>query len=195
MDAAQSSKLRTLAGTDPESARSGMAAWPSSSLRTPRSRSWATFSDARPVPRSSDAGRVPAADTNSAYTERGLATAVLTPELVLVDPELAKAQRQTTNGKAAMSTQPANGMFFAEQAQPEAEPQISPSTPQAPAEAPPVAAAPESAPEPPPAPAPPPAAVESTTLPATSMVDVPLGTLIIRAGLLAEEQLEEALRS
>jgi hypothetical protein len=123
-----------------------------------------------------------------------LATDVLTPELVLVDPELAKAQRQTTNGKAAMSNEPANGMFFGEQAQPEAEPQISPSTPPAPAEAPLDAAAPEPAPDPPPAPAPPPAAVESNTLPATSMVDVPLGTLIIRAGLLAEEQLEEALQ-
>ena len=151
-------------------------------------------SNAKPVPLSSDANRISAADTNSASTESGLATAVLTPELVLVDPELAKAQRETTNGKAAMSIEPANGMFFVEQAQPEAEPQISPSTPPAPAEAPLDAAAPEPAPEPQPAPAPPPAAVESTMLPATSMVDVPLGTLIIRAGLLAEEQLEEALQ-
>ena len=150
---------------------------------------------ATPVPRSSDAGRPAAADTNSASTGSGLATAVLTPELVLVDPELAKTQRQTTNGKAAMSsTEPANEMFSVDQAQPEADPQISPSTPPAPAEAPAVAAAPEPAPEPPPAPAPPPAAVEPTTLPATSMVDVPLGTLIFRAGLLAEEQLEEALQ-
>jgi hypothetical protein len=150
--------------------------------------------NAKPVPLSSDANRASAADTNSASTESGLATAVLTPELVLVDPELAKAQRQTTNGKAAMSIEPANGMFFGEQAQPEMEPQISPSTPPAPAEAPLDAAAPEPAPEPPPAPAPPPAAVDSNSLPATSMVDVPLGTLIIRAGLLAEEQLEEALQ-
>ena len=69
-------------------------------------------SDSKPVPLSSDANHASAADTNSASTESGLATAVLTPELVLVDPELAKAQRQTTNGKAAMSIEPANGMFF-----------------------------------------------------------------------------------
>jgi hypothetical protein len=127
---------------------------------------------------------------------------LLTPELVLVDPDLAKAQRQSINGKAAMSsTEPANGMFFVDQAQPEPapEPQISPLTPPAPVEPPPVAAAPEPAPAPEqpapaPAPVPPPAALEPAEPPATPMVDVPLGTLIFRAGLLAEEQLEDALQ-
>ena len=139
-----------------------------------------------------------------------MSAGVLTPELVLVDPELAQAQRQTTNGKAAMSsTEPANGMFFVDQAQPEPDPdpQISPLTPPAPAEPPAVAAvpppvaepAPEPAPEhvpptPPVSPTPPPAAADLTAPPPTPMVDVPLGTLIFRAGLLAEEQLEDALQ-
>jgi type II secretion system (T2SS) protein E len=128
---------------------------------------------------------------------------LLTPELVLVDPELAEQAQRQTNRKAAMSsTEPANGMFFVDQAQPEPapEPQISPLTPPAPVEPPPVAAAPEAAPAPEapapaPAPVPPPAAVQPTEPPGTTpMVDVPLGTLIFRAGLLAEEQLEDALQ-
>jgi hypothetical protein len=142
-----------------------------------------------------------------------LTTALLTPELVLVDPELAQAQRQTTYGKAAMSsTEPANGMFFVDQAQPEPdpEPQLAPLAPPAPAEPPAAAVEPVPAPEPepvpeaepaPPAPAvdpapsaPPPAAAEASAPLTTPMVDVPLGTLIFRAGLLAEEQLEDALQ-
>ena len=127
----------------------------------------------------------------------GVGGAVLTPELVLIDPELAEAQRQTTNGKAAMSsTEPANGMFFVDQAQPapDPEPQLSPLTPPAQAE-PPLAPAPP-APEPvaEPAPPAPPAAAQAPTPSTTPMVDVPLGTLIFRAGLLAEEQLEDALQ-
>jgi hypothetical protein len=125
---------------------------------------------------------------------------MLTPELVLVDPELAQAQRQTTYGKAAMSsTEPANGMFFVDQAQtaPDSEPQLPPLAPPAPVQPPPVAAVPEPVEEPPP-PALPPAAAqrlpEPTPVPTTPMVDVPLGTLIFRAGLLAEEQLEDALQ-
>jgi MshEN domain len=79
----------------------------------------------------------------------------VTPELVLVDPELALAQRLTKDRKAAMSsTEPAN--TFPDQAQP--------------------------------APAP----TQETAQP--SMRDVPLGTLIFRAGLLGEEQLEDALQ-
>jgi hypothetical protein len=104
------------------------------------------------VPRSSDDGRSKSADTN-------ISTTYVTPELVLVDPELALAQRQTRNRKAAMSsTEPAN--TFPEPAQP----------------------------APTPAPTPSPAAAEP------SMRDVPLGTLIFRAGLLGEEQLEDALQ-
>jgi hypothetical protein len=105
---------------------------------------------------------------------------VITPELALVDPELAEAQRQTTERKAAMSsTEPSNGTFFVDQNQ--VPPAAAGASPQ-PAPLAPVQAAPEpSAP--------------TTGIPAsTPMVDVPLGTLIFRAGLLAEEQLEDALQ-
>src|SRR5262245_40698696 len=114
------------------------------------------------VPHSSDDGRSRSADTNTSTTYRPASSGSgggVTPELVLVDPELAQAQRQTRNGKAAMSSiEPAN--TFPEPAQP----------------------ASELAPNPAPAPAEP------------SMRDVPLGTLIFRAGLLGEEQLEDALQ-
>jgi type II secretion system (T2SS) protein E len=109
-----------------------------------------------------DDARSASADTNSSKTYRPASSGSgggVTPELVLVDPELAQAQRQTSNRKAAMSsTEPAN--TFPEPAQP----------------------APALAPTPTPAPAEP------------SMRDVPLGTLIFRAGLLGEEQLENALQ-
>ncbi len=134
---------------------------------------------------------------------------VVTPELALVDPELAKAQRQIPDRKAAMSSStPSNGTFFIDPAQPEAAP-ASPELAAVPSPliesvevaAEPVAPVPE--PEPP---APPPAAkmtqhhVPATAAAAliddgsTPMRDVPLGTLIFRAGLLAEEQLEDALQ-
>jgi len=102
----------------------------------------------------------------------------VTPELALVDPALAEAQRQETERKAAMSsTEPSNGTFFVDPAQPvpaNAEPPAVPPSP------PPVA--------PTPAPA---SAFDASVMP---MRDVPLGTLIFRAGLLAEEQLEDALQ-
>jgi hypothetical protein len=44
------------------------------------------------------------------------------------------------------------------------------------------------------APLPPTAAAETPAIPVNDMHDVPLGTLVFRAGLLAEEQLEEALQ-
>jgi type II secretion system (T2SS) protein E len=104
-----------------------------------------------------DDARSASADTNSSTTYRPASSGSgggVTPELVLVDPELAQAQRQTRNRKAAMSsTEPAN--TFPEPAQ------HAPTTP-------------------------PPAE--------PSMRDVPLGTLIFRAGLLGEEQLEDALQ-
>jgi len=113
------------------------------------------------VPRSSDDALSPSADTNSSTTYRPAWSGSgggVTPELVLVDPELAPAQRHTRKGKAAMSsTEPAN--TFPEAEQP----------------------APARAPTP-------------VTSPDTSMFDVPLGTLIFRAGLLGEEQLEGALQ-
>ena len=115
------------------------------------------------VPRSSDDAGFPRADTNSsktyspAWSELG---GGVTPELVLVDPELALEQRQTRNRKAAMSsTEPAN--TFPEPAQPALGSGPSPSP---------------------------------VTSPDRSMADVPLGTLIFRAGLLGEEQLENALQ-
>src|SRR5262245_27572112 len=113
------------------------------------------------VPHSSDDARSSSADTNSSTTYRPASSGSgggVTPELVLVDPELALAQRQTRNRKAAMpSTEPAN--TFPEPAQP----------------------APGSSSTP-------------VTSPDKSMIDVPLGTLIFRAGLLGEEQLEDALQ-
>ena len=115
----------------------------------------------------------------------------VTPELALVDPELLEAQQQTTEGKAAMSsTEPSNGTFFVDPAQPAP----APTTPEA-APAPTLAPAPDAAPAQPPAPAPTPTpAPAAAGAFATPMVDVPLGTLIFRAGLLAEEQLEDALQ-
>jgi hypothetical protein len=111
------------------------------------------------------------ADTNSSTTNG----VPVTPELVLVDPELAQAQRQIKERKAAMSSpEPVNG-FLAHQAQPAPAPDPAPQE-EAPPATPPVAAA------------------HAHVDPATPMVDVPLGTLIFRAGLLAEHQLEEALQ-
>jgi hypothetical protein len=122
------------------------------------------------------------ADTNSSATNG----VPVTPELVLVDPALARTQRQTTQRKAAMSSpEPANG-FLAHQAQPASAPEPAPAE-EAPPATPPVAPEPETAPAPP-------AAAHAHVDPATPMVDVPLGTLIFRAGLLAEQQLEEALQ-
>ena len=77
------------------------------------------------------------------------------------------------------STEP----FFVDPAQPAppATPEVAPPAPE------PVAA-------PAPAPGIQPAAGESPKEPSAPMLDVPLGTLIFRAGLLAEEQLEDALQ-
>ena len=133
----------------------------------------------------------------------GTGSSVVTPELALVDPELAKAQRQIHDRKAAMSSStPSNGTFFIDPAQPAPEPG-SPELAAVPAPvAEPVAAAvepvaPAPMPEPEPAPPPPPPPAPAATLTddgTTPMRDVPLGTLIFRAGLLAEEQLEDALQ-
>jgi hypothetical protein len=115
----------------------------------------------------------------------GAGGTVLTPELVLVSPELlAEAQQRQTKRKAAMSSsEPANGTFFVDPAQP-APP---PTTPEVASPATPV-------PEPVAAPPPAAPAAASSSVPSAPMIDVPLGTLIFRAGLLAEEQLEDALQ-
>jgi hypothetical protein len=117
----------------------------------------------------------------------GTGSDVVTPELVLVDSELAKAQRKISERKAAMSSsEPSNGTFFIDPAQ-GAPPAVN---------AEPVVPVPTAAPlapaaeTPASAPAPGPLAVDEST----PMRDVPLGTLIFRAGLLAEEQLEDALQ-
>ncbi len=107
----------------------------------------------------------------------------VTPELALVDPELAEAQRQTTERKAAMSsTPPSNGTFFVDQSEPAS---VAPEPALAPAPLAQVPAVPEPVALPTPA---------AASAPETPMLDVPLGTLIFRAGLLAEEQLEDALQ-
>lgn len=83
------------------------------------------------------------------------------------------------------SSPPSNGTFFVEQPQPAPAPAVTPEPPVAvPAAVPPVQAAPA-------------AHVAETPAPAAggAMRDVPLGTLIFRAGLLAEEQLEDALHA
>ncbi|HYZ18580.1 MAG TPA: hypothetical protein VE615_03460, partial [Gaiellaceae bacterium] len=95
-----------------------------------------------------------------------------------------------------MSSNPPNeGMFFVDQpAQPPAAAPpaaVPPLAPPAPAEP---VAAPEQAPEPAPAAAAPAAAEADAPPEPAAMRDVPLGTLIFRAGLLAEEQLEDALQ-
>jgi type IV pilus assembly protein PilB len=77
-----------------------------------------------------------------------------------------------------LSTEPANGAFFADPAEPVA---------QAAQEAQPGPVAAEAS-------AIPSATHESAAGPSAAMIDVPLGTLIFRAGLLDEKQLEDALR-
>ena len=79
-----------------------------------------------------------------------------------------------------LSTEPANGAFFPDPANPEAP---APQESQPASE--PVAAEASSSSS---------ATHESAAGPSAAMIDVPLGTLIFRAGLLGEEQLEDALR-
>ena len=82
-----------------------------------------------------------------------------------------------------LSTEPANGAFFADPAKP-----VAPAAHEAqeaqPASQPVAAAASAISPE----------THQSAAGPSAAMIDVPLGTLIFRAGLLGEEQLEDALR-
>ena len=111
-------------------------------------------------------------------------TPEVSPEIALVDPTLSSAQ--PTDGSPekeviVSSNAPSEGTFFVDQ------------QPAAPA---PAAPAPAAAPLPV-APVAPAAPVEQQDIPAPiggGMRDVPLGTLIFRAGLLAEEQLEDALQ-
>lgn len=114
----------------------------------------------------------------------------VSPELALVDPTL--SSEHPTDGSpereviVSSNAQP-EGTFFVDQ-QPPAPAVAAPAPTPAPAPVAPVAPA---------APAAPAAPVEEQPVPAPiggGMRDVPLGTLIFRAGLLAEEQLEDALQ-
>ena len=73
-----------------------------------------------------------------------------------------------------LSIEPANGAFFADPEKPVAQPAPQPAAPEAPAI--------------------PSATHDAAAAASAAMIDVPLGTLIFRAGLLGEEQLEDALR-
>ena len=79
-----------------------------------------------------------------------------------------------------LSTEPANGAFFADPVEP-----VAPAAQEAQPESEPVAAEASAISS---------ATHESAAAPSAAMIDVPLGTLIFRAGLLGEEQLEDALR-
>jgi hypothetical protein len=116
----------------------------------------------------------------------------VSPELALVDPTL--SSEQPTEGSPereviVSSNAPSEGTFFVDQ-QPAAPAVAAPALTPAPAPVAPVAPVAPAAPAPE-------APVEQQPLPAPiggGMRDVPLGTLIFRAGLLAEEQLEDALQ-
>jgi hypothetical protein len=131
------------------------------------------------IPRTRDGAPNWAADTDP--------VGPVTPELALVDPELSRGE---INSEVTMSSmQFGDGTTFGAaepvQAQFEAQPAVplQPIQPLAPP-------APAPAPEPtPPAPAEP-----APAMAVADMRDVPLGTLVFRAGLLPEERLEEALQ-
>ena len=132
------------------------------------------------TPFGEDGGLRPPDDVSTAAQ----GTPEVSPELALVDPTL--SSEQSANGSPekeviVSSNAPSEGTFFVDQ-QPAA----------------PVSAAPALAETPlPVAPVVPAAPVEQEPVPTPvggGMRDVPLGTLIFRAGLLAEEQLEDALQ-
>ena len=134
------------------------------------------------IPRTRDGSPNWAADTDP--------VGPVTPELALVDPGLARGEihydevtmssmqfgepQGPVEGQPAVPLQPLQPLVVSPAA-PEAAPPLPPPTP-APVE--PVAAPAEPAP----------------AIPVNDMRDVPLGTLVFRAGLLPEEQLEEALQ-
>ena len=133
------------------------------------------------TPFGEDSGLRPPDDESTAAQ----GTPEVSPELALVDPTL--SSEQPTNGSPekeviVSSNAPSEGTFFVDQ------------QPAAPASAAPAAPAETPLPVAPVVPA---APVEQEPVPAPvggGMRDVPLGTLIFRAGLLAEEQLEDALQ-
>ena len=130
------------------------------------------------IPRTRDGALNWAADTDP--------VGPVTPELALVDPgltsggqinhEVTMSSMQFGDGTAFNAAEPA-------QAPMEAQPPVVPLQPIAPL------APPASAPEPAQ-----PTPVEPGAMAVSDMRDVPLGTLVFRAGLLPEERLEEALQ-
>lgn len=127
------------------------------------------------IPRTRDGATNWAADTDP--------VGPVTPELALVDPGLAGGGQ--INHEVTMSS-----MQFGE-AQGPVEGQ--PPAPLQPLQ--PIVVAPAAPETPPLAPVEPPAPAEPTpAVPVSDMRDVPLGTLVFRAGLLPEERLEEALQ-
>jgi type II secretion system (T2SS) protein E len=131
------------------------------------------------IPRTRDGSPNWAADTDP--------VGPVTPELALVDPELSRGQINSEVTMSSMefgdgttfgATEPVQAPFEAQPAVP-----LQPIQPLAP---PAVAPAPE--------PTPPAPAEPATGMAVADMRDVPLGTLVFRAGLLPEERLEEALQ-
>jgi hypothetical protein len=130
------------------------------------------------IPRTRDGSPNWAADTDP--------VGPVTPELALVDPELSRGQ---INSEVTMSSMEfGDGTTFgaAEPVQAPFEAQPVPLQPIQPLAPPAVAAAPE--------PTPPTPAEPTPAMTVADMRDVPLGTLVFRAGLLPEERLEEALQ-
>lgn len=131
------------------------------------------------IPRTRDGSPNWAADTDP--------VGPVTPELALVDPDLARGEIH--DDEVTMSS-----MQFGE---PQGPVEGQPAVPLQP-----LVVAPAAPEAPPPLPPPAPAPVEPVAAPAeptpavpvNDMRDVPLGTLVFRAGLLPEEQLEEALQ-
>jgi hypothetical protein len=130
------------------------------------------------IPQTRDGAQNRAADTDP--------VGPVTPELALVDPGLAPGGE--SDSEVTMSSmQFGDGTTFnaAEIAQPSLDPlQTAPLQPIEPL-APPVPA---------PQPIPPTPGEPAGSIPVSDMRDVPLGTLVFRAGLLPEERLEEALQ-
>jgi hypothetical protein len=129
------------------------------------------------IPRTRDGAPNWAADTDP--------VGPVTPELALVDPGLTSGQinnevtmssMQFGDGTAFNPTEPAHAPLEAPQTVPLQS--IPPLAPPAPA----------------PAPAPPTPVEPAAAMAVSDMRDVPLGTLVFRAGLLPEERLEEALQ-
>ena len=134
------------------------------------------------IPRTRDGSPNWAADTDP--------VGPVTPELALVDPGLARGEIH--DDEVTMSS-----MQFGEPQGPVDGPPAAPLPPLQPLVVAPAApAAPPSLPPPAPAPVEPVAAPAepAPAVPVNDMRDVPLGTLVFRAGLLPEEQLEEALQ-